>query len=317
MFDFDHAIPFQNKPNDLLTMGELLVDMIAKDYSDQLVSGEFERHFGGSPANIAMNVNRLGSRAKLVASVGQDSLGDYLVNQIKQSSLSARLIQRSQKSTSMVVVNKSKGTPIPIFYRGADYDLEMNQELESAIKESKIMHLSSWPISKSKSRYLIEQSISVAKKNKTMICFDPNYHSFLWDEEDGISYIKNLLKHIDIVKPSEDDAERLFGQDTHDNQIDKFHYYGVPFVIMTLGEKGAIVSINGDKKHFEAVSTEVVDTTGAGDAFWSGFYVGLTQNQTIEQALQLGFSVSAFKLKYVGAVVDLPHYTMFDVAEEA
>ena len=56
----------------------------------------------------------------------------------------------------------------------------------------------------------------------------------------------------------------------------------------------------------DTLATEVVDTTGAGDAFWSGFYTAIVKGYTIRQALTLGFAVSAYKLKYTGAVVDLP-----------
>lgn len=50
----------------------------------------------------------------------------------------------------------------------------------------------------------------------------------------------------------------------------------------------------------------MADTTGAGDSFWSGFYAGLIKGYAVKEALELGFAVSAYKLKYVGAVVKMP-----------
>jgi len=64
----------------------------------------------------------------------------------------------------MVLVTKSKDTPIPIFYRGADYNLEFSSKLESAISKSNIIHFSCWPISQEKSRNTIENTIIEARK---------------------------------------------------------------------------------------------------------------------------------------------------------
>lgn len=75
---------------------------------------------------------------------------------------------------------------------------------------------------------------------------------------------------------------------------------------MTLGKDGAIASNGVETIKFKTMASEVVDTTGAGDAFWSGFYAAIIKGYTIKEALNLGFAVSAYKLKYTGAVVDLP-----------
>lgn len=311
MLELDKGLTFPDKTIDVLAIGEILVDMISSEYGDVIDDNRFYAYFGGSPANIAMNVNRLGGYSMIGASVGNDRFGDFLMNNLVKEKMETTLIQRVKEATSMVVVNKSKGTPIPVFYRGADYRFQLTRVLEEAVKQAKIVHFSSWPISKRASRTVVNQVIDVANANNVLVCFDPNYHPSLWDDtEDGVTIIKEIVGKVAMIKPSEDDAERLFGPDTPENQIEKFHQLGCPFVMMTLGADGAIVSNEGDKTYYQTLATEIVDTTGAGDAFWSGFYTGITQGETIEDALQIGLSVSAYKLKYTGAVVDLPHYKM-------
>ena len=307
MFNFDNVVKFENKRFDVFAIGELLVDMISDDYDADNICNKYSRYFGGSPANITMNIKRLGGNPIISASVGNDRLGEFLINNLKKNNINTEFINKVNNSTSMVLVTKSKETPLPIFYRSADYNLEYNEDIGSILKNSKIVHFSCWPISQKKSRKVIEKVIEEARKNNVLIGFDPNYHEMIWEEgHDGIEYIKNLIGKLDIIKPSEVDAERIFGPDTPENHVDKFIQCGAKLVIMTLGKDGAIVSNGTETIKFKTLATEVVDTTGAGDAFWGGFYTALTSNYPLKEALNIGFATSAFKLKNVGAIAELP-----------
>ena len=307
MFNFSNTMQFHDKTNDVFTIGELLVDMISDDYDTSFNCNKYSRFFGGSPANITMNIKRLGGNPIIAACVGNDGLGEFLINHLTKNNINTELINKVNHSTSMVLVTKSKETPLPIFYRSADYNLEYSLDINSALKNSKIVHFSCWPISQKKSRNMIEKVIEEARKNDVIIGFDPNYHEMIWEEgHDGIEYIKSLLGKVDIIKPSEVDAERIFGPDTPENHVDKFIQCGAKLVIMTLGKDGAIVSNGKETIKFKTLATEVVDTTGAGDAFWGGFYTAITSNYTLKESLNIGFAVSAFKLKHVGAIAELP-----------
>lgn len=307
MYKLAETIPFNHKKNDILTVGELLIDMISQDYDDDFEGDVYQRYFGGSSANIAMNTNKLGVNSIVVSAVGNDGLGLFLKNQLQKSGVDTSYIQTVDHATSLVLLTKSKTSPKPIFYRGADYHLQYNTKLSQAIKDSKILHFSSWPISRMPARKTIEKCIEEARKNDLLIGFDPNYHPMLWQSgENGVDYVKSLIQKVDIIKPSEDDAERIFGKGKVIDHIDKFLSLGAKLVIMTLGEDGAIVSNGNEFIEFESYATKVVDSTGAGDAFWSGFYTALVKQYTLEESLKLGFAVSAYKLREVGAVIDLP-----------
>lgn len=307
MFNLNNVVKFENKRFDVFAIGELLVDMISDDYDADNSCNKYSRYFGGSPANITMNIKRLGGNPIISASVGNDRLGEFLINNLKKNNINTEFINKVNNSTSMVLVTKSKETPLPIFYRSADYNLEYNEDIGSILKNSKIVHFSCWPISQKKSRKVIEKVIEEARKNNVLIGFDPNYHEMIWEEgHDGIEYIKNLIGKIDIIKPSEVDAERIFGPDTPENHVNKFIECGAKLVIMTLGKYGAIVSDGTKTIKFNTLATEVIDTTGAGDAFWGGFYTAITSNYTLKEALNIGFATSAFKLKHVGAIAKLP-----------
>lgn len=305
MFKFNEGIKFQNKNIDVFAIGELLVDMISDDYD--INCNSYSKFFGGSPANIVMNIKKLGGNPLISASVGNDTLGDFLINHLEKNNINTNYINKVDYSTSLVLVTKSKETPIPIFYRNADYHLKYTSKIDLVLKSSKFIHFSCWPISQRNSRVIIEKVIKEARKNNVLIAFDPNYHEMIWEKgHDGIEYIKSLLGKVDIIKPSEVDAERIFGPDTPENHVQKFIDCGAKLVIMTLGKDGAIVSNGKETIKFKTLATDVVDTTGAGDAFWGGFYTAITSSYTLKEALNIGFATSAFKLKHVGAIAELP-----------
>jgi sugar/nucleoside kinase (ribokinase family) len=83
----------RNRTYDLLAVGELLVDLIGQDLADDLrQTRDFHRYQGGSPANMAANMARLGNRAALVACVGNDNLGVYLKDRVAESGVETHFI---------------------------------------------------------------------------------------------------------------------------------------------------------------------------------------------------------------------------------
>jgi sugar/nucleoside kinase (ribokinase family) len=307
MFEFDKKIDFLDKKNDVLTVGELLIDMISEDYGDNFECDTYHKYFGGSPSNIAMNVKRLGIHSIVASAVGKDGFGSFLIRHLEKAGIDTSCIQLVDYATSMVIITKSRNKPTPIFYRAADCHLNFDASLEKAIENSKIVHFSCWPISCEPARETIVKVIEKASKNGLLVCFDPNYHPSIWKKgADGLQYVKELIARTDIVKPSEDDAERLFGADLPENQIEKFLKLGAKLVIMTLGKDGAIVSNGKESFRLASMAQKVVDTTGAGDAFWSGLYAALVKGYSLREAINSGMATSAYKLRFTGAVVDLP-----------
>lgn len=307
VLELDRHVALQEKRNDILAVGELLIDMISDTYDDAVNSGTYFRFFGGSAANLAMNAKKLGLRSQVASAVGKDGFGAYLLQQLEQEGIPTDCIQLTDDATSMVVVTKSRSTPRPIFYRGADFQLSCTPKLEHAVKQSKIVHFSCWPISRQPARDTVEKIISLARSEGALIGFDPNYHPAVWARgEDGVAYVKCIIGQVDVIKPSKDDADRLFGEDAPDRHLDRFLELGAGLVILTMGADGALVSNGVDRVHVGSVPTEVADATGAGDAFWSGFYSGLVNHLTIAESVKFGMEVSAYKLRNVGPVRQFP-----------
>jgi sugar/nucleoside kinase (ribokinase family) len=290
-------------------MGELVIDFISKEYVSDLSQAEtFERHFGGSPANIATNLKTFGIKPLLLSRVGDDAFGKAFVERLKKQGINTDNIQIDPlHPTSVVLVSKSKETPDFLPLRGADFHIETPENVEKIVNEVKFIHFSSWPISREPSRSTILNILNAAKRADVKICFDPNYRRILsQSSEDGISLIKNILKGVFVSKPSLDDAKCLFGKMAPEEYVKTFHEFGVKNVVLTLGKDGALVS-NGKKvEKIPSLAKKVIDSTGAGDAFWSGMYYSLLKGEDIFEAAKLGSATAAARVESVGSDTPLP-----------
>jgi sugar/nucleoside kinase (ribokinase family) len=316
MPSFSSPIRITRRAIDLLCVGELLVDMIAASYGDLTECREFQRFAGGSPANIASNVRKLGFTAGLVAAVGADAFGDFLIKSVREVGLDSSLIQRrSDESTSLVVINRTTASPTPIFYRNSDFKITVTPDLMEKVLDSSILHLSCWPLSAEPARSSAKAMIAAAHGRGAMVCLDPNYHPAIWgDRREAQELLELTMPFVDIAKPSEDDANRLFGFDDPERHLRRFLGMGAKVVVMTLGKDGAIASDGEETREYSSLARDIVDVTGAGDAFWSGLYSGMLGGRSLDESIRVGLAVCAIKLRTVGP--SLPLVTSSDIDKE-
>lgn len=291
---------------DILCVGEVLVDFIGHQ-NNVLINEtrDYHRYLGGSPANVAMNCKRLGLSSTLVSTVGNDGFGEYIFKRLKEIGINTSNIKTLEnKSTSVIFVSKSNGTPDFMPYRNADYHISEDQITTEILSQTKIFHTTCFALSKNPAQKTILKKAEEAYKKGCKLSIDINYAKELWDtKEEALQVIKNYCKFNPLIKISEDDMLRLFETALpHQEIFDFFHNLGVKTVCLTLGSEGVKLSQKGkDIIQLPAIKIEkVMDTTGAGDAFWSGFLFAYIKEKSIEECLQIALKLAALKLQNVG-----------------
>jgi len=293
----------------VLLLGEALIDLLSDEYSESLSEVEgFIRHAGGSPANITANLLNLGKEAVLITRIGNDPFGNYLKKTFMERTIDTTYVQiDEERNTSLVFVAKSKGNPKFLPIRSADYCIERPNNIQELLKETGYFHISSWSVSHNPSRETVFGIMEEIERLDIKLCFDPNYRKILWEKDDDpMRTIEKVLKKTYLCKPSDDDAFHIFGRMESEEYIKEFHQLGAENVILTMGKDGALVSNGVKLVHQTTVSQAVVDTTGAGDGFWSGVYCGLLNGQDIFTSARWGSAVAAFRLRTIGSDLPLP-----------
>ncbi len=295
-----------NKEIDILCVGEALVDFIG--HQEGVLTNntrDYHRYLGGSPTNVAMNRARLGLSTTLVASIGDDGLGAYILERLDEVDINVDHVKTvATNPTSIIFVSRSLHTPDFIPYRNADVLITEDQIPTNLLEKSTIFHTTCFALSKNPAQETIINKAKEAYKLGCRLSIDINYSEKIWtDKENALQIIKEYCSYNPLVKISEDDISRLFDDVlTHEEVLDFFYNLGVDLVCLTLGKEGVKLSQRNQKViDMPAIKiNKVMDATGAGDAFWSGFLFAYLKHNTIENCLHIALNLAALKLQNVG-----------------
>lgn len=295
---------------DILCVGEVLIDFIGHQ-EGVLINNtrDYHRYLGGSPTNVVMNSARLGLKAALVATVGHDGFGEYIFQRLEEVQVDTNHIQRrNDLATSVIFVSRSSGTPDFLPYRQADYMIEEHQIPRKTLENTQVFHTTCFALCKKPAQTTILKKAEEASKLGCTLSIDVNYSERLWpDKEEALEVIKAYCKFNPLVKISEDDMFRLFEKKlSHEKIFSFFHNEGVETVCLTLGSEGVKCSqVNKPIIVLPAIKIDrVMDTTGAGDAFWSGFLFAHIKEKPIKECLEVALKLAALKLQNVGRLPD-------------
>jgi sugar/nucleoside kinase (ribokinase family) len=304
---------------DLLAIGETLIDFISVETTSSLMEATtFRRYLGGSPANIAVYVAKLGGKSAILSKVGSGAFGQFLRSELRRHGVNTDYLVMDQAThTSVVFVSRTSGTPDFEAFRSSDYQLTPAEISDEAIVRAKVVHTSTFALSREPCRSAVKKALRLAHKVGKIVSFDPNYSPKIWDNfEEAKKVIKDLYGYATITKPSVDDAQRLFGTGYQPEQyIQMFHDMGPEVVVFTMGKEGTLLSIDGKKLiHVPARPVNVVDVTGAGDSFWAGFVIALLDGNPLERCVLFAREVVERKLVTVGPLLStLDRHTIYAV----
>ncbi len=290
---------------DVISFGEALVDMIGERGRGIAGTKKFERHFGGAPANYAIAVRKLGVKSSLITRISNDGFGDFLMNTLKKNNVETSMIKRTEKKTTLAFVSlNKKGVPEFSFYRNntADLDVRTSDVKEKFFDGAKIFHFCSLSLVEEPVRSALFKAIRIARRKGVLISFDPNLRRDLL-KSDTMKYVKKAVSLSDVLMPSEEEVKKIAGEKSIHKAVRKFPEKRI---IVTRGSKGALMYYKGAEISVPAFKVNVVDTTGAGDAFSAGISVGIVRGYEGEELLKFASAVAALSVGKKGAISSLP-----------
>ena len=267
---------------DILTIGEMLIDLTQTGVSDQGIP-VYTAFPGGAPANVAVAAAKLGASTAFIGKVGNDAFGKLLVDTVKNNGVNAdgMIVTDTANTTLAVVSLQQSGERDFAFYRKgfADTQLSESEISDDTLKNTHILHFGSVSMTEDPSRTATFNSALRAKNMGATITYDPNYRASLWDSvDDALVQMKMPLSIVDILKISNEELPLIADTDDPEEGTKLLsERYGIPLILLTLGAKGAYYRFGDCTGLCEGVKVKVADTNGAGDTFFGAFLSGMAR----------------------------------------
>jgi ribokinase len=289
---------------DIVGFGALNVDKLFKvniiaEREEEGFVTDFKRFGGGSAANTIVGLARLELRTGFVGKVASDTEGKFLLDELREEGVDVNGITVTKTGRS----GKVMGFIDPNGDRALYVDPGVNNQLEYAdinldyVSDTKLIHLSSFVAEKP----LDAQKKLINQLSDVKVCFDPGA---LYARK-GFSELKQIIKRSYVILPNELEIKLLTGQD-YKQGTKTFLELGAEIVAVKLGKRGCYVTDGKESHTIEAYQVEVVDTTGAGDAFNAGFIYGLVKGKDLLECGRLGNFVASRCVSKMGARTGLP-----------
>ena len=292
----------------VLSIGEILVDIF--------LDGEKKTVFpGGAPFNVASNIAHFNGDVSFFGAIGNDEYGHQLIEFAQKRIKHLYLGVLSDRHTTEAIVTLLNGERSFRFNRdlGADYILDINKLSRIDFKDIKIAHIGSLMLSYLEGEKFFFEAIKYIKSHShALISFDVNYRDDIFESEQQAKNIfLKAIKEADILKFTEEELELLTG---HKNVLDglKSLLSNKQVAVVTLGKEGSIFYSKDKYLKVSSFPLKPVDTTGAGDGFYSYFLYALdkgldiTNDEEIKSTLLRANVVGGLTTQKKGAIDAVP-----------
>jgi sugar/nucleoside kinase (ribokinase family) len=285
----------------ILCIGDLALDVISQlkepiNYGNDTAS-RISSHPGGQAANVSTWITRTHSKAQLVARVGNDPVGFALISDLDKYGVEHMNLMHSGRPTGVVVILVDANGERTMFPdNGANADLEVSDL--PPLDDVDGVYLSGYALLDFRSREAVLSMIAKIKAAGKPIYFDPTTTGAMKivSREEVLSWVKLMDG---ILLNSE---EALYLGDAKDVQTAEKNLTAyTPLVVIKLGSRGAMAVHKDVVAKVSAVTTNVVDTTGAGDSFAAGFIPKWLETNDLQASLSAGTALAAKCVATVGA----------------
>ncbi|MDE6611832.1 MAG: carbohydrate kinase [Muribaculaceae bacterium] len=285
--------------NVVVGMGEALWDVLPEG-----------KKIGGAPANFAYHVSQFGLESCVVSAVGNDPLGDEIIENITSKALN-HMIERVPYPTGTVQVEIDQaGVPQYEIKENVAWDnIPYTALLESLAQRTKAVCFGSLAQRNVVSRNTINRFLdAMPKAEDSLVVFDVNLRQGFYNKD----ILCNSMKRCNVLKINDEElvtVSRMFGYpgiDLQDKCWILLGKYNLKMLILTCGINGSYVFTPGNVSFQPTPKVEVADTVGAGDSFTAAFIASILKGKTVAEAHVAAVQTSAFVCTHNGAMPILP-----------
>lgn len=278
---------------------------------------ELRLGFAGDTYNVAVYFARscdIEVTVEYISGIGSDPYSSLMVEDWKKERIGnqyTRII--SEKLPGLYFIKTDETGERSFFYYRSDsaakYMFLGNEglQLASCLSEFSMLYFSgiTLAILGAESRQRFYDGLKKSKDKGAIIVFDNNYRPALWESADKAKdLVRKFCNLVTIALPSYDDEQALFGDDSMETCVSRYHGYGVSEVVVKQGKEGCLLSKQDKQIHIPApVISNIVDTTAAGDSFNGAYLACRLKGCSMEESAAKAVKVAAAVISHPGAII--------------
>jgi len=319
------------KKFDVITFGRSSIDLYSQNIGSPFKDIEgFDAFVGGSPLNIAVACARLGVKASLLTAVGNDKVGEFIIEFLQREKVNTDCITvKNGTRSSAVVLGIEPPDKFPlVFYRdnAADSQLDIDDVQKANIPDYRILLINGTALNVEPSRSATFFATEIAAKHDVDVVLDLDFRADQWHDYRAFGLtVRAILPRVKIAIGTEeeilaatmDNASQVIIKDQQisapeikgdiDLSINDLLASGIETLIVKRGEDGAsIYNSNGKRTDVPGFPVRVLNVLGAGDAFAGGFLYGILQGWDLYQSCRMGNASGAQVVTQKGCANFMP-----------
>jgi 5-dehydro-2-deoxygluconokinase len=322
----------QGKLYDVITYGRSSIDLYSQQVGARFedIPG-FHAFVGGSPLNIAVGCSRLGLKSSLLSGVGNDKVGDFILNFLKKENVhtgNVRVIEGTRSSAVILGIEPPDRFPL-VYYRDncADSQINIDQVLNAGIEKSGLLEVSGIALNIEPTRSAAFLASEIARKNSVPVVLDLDFRADQWHDIRAFGVtVRAFMRNVNIVLGTEEEilaanlADKSQLKISHQQisapeikgdimvSIQQILKLGIDALIVKTGSRGAAIYLpDGSVQEVPGFPVEVVNVLGAGDAFGAGFIYGFLKGWDLYKSCRMGNACGAHVVTQLGCANFSPY----------
>ncbi|MEN8659088.1 MAG: 5-dehydro-2-deoxygluconokinase [Marivita sp.] len=301
------------KRNSYVVLGRVGMDLFADTGIAIEDATTFNADMGGSSANIAAGIVKLGGQASLITRVSDDAVGRFCIGKLKQYGVGCEYVipQGGEARNSLAVYETRVEGHQSVIYRNGAADFEMTVADVEAVDYGKFGALiaAGTVFAAEPSRSAAFRAFELARAAGLPIIFDVDYRPYSWPSaqiaEDVLSLAGSMS---DVIVGNDDEFGFMAGsKDDGFAKARQLAETSAQIVVYKMGEHGAVTFHNGTELRTGVYAVEAVKPTGAGDSFMAGFLTSIADGHDLHTALLRGSACAAIVVGKPGCAPAMPY----------
>ncbi len=278
-----------------------LVNKIPKAEEEAYVK-DVQIFAGGSASNTIVGLSRLGMKTGYIGKVGNDADGDFLLRDLRSEGVDTyQVIKADGRSGNALIFVDEYGNRAILVDPGVNDTIRFDEIDLDYVSKFRLLHLTSFICKLGEDSFKSQKKL--VKVFDGIVSFDPGAVY----AERGLDDLKEIIEETTIFMPNAIEMEILTGL-SYKEGANEILNMGVEVVVVKLGKRGCYITDGKKELEIPALNVDVVDTTGAGDAFNAGFLYGYLKGKDLEECGKLGNYVASLCIQKVGAREGLPRH---------